>query len=159
MQNFDMLVIGSGPGGQRAAIQAAKLGRRVAIVEQQEILGGVTAHTGTIPSKTLREAVLYLCGWREKGFYGRSYRVKANITAAIETTAKVTMVPVDGKPTVTKSELNTTIRAKGADRAAIEKAAADAKATNSSVSAKIPGRYTRPVERPKAPWPIASPTS
>ncbi len=76
-----MLVIGSGPGGQRAAIQAAKLGKRVAIVEQQQILGGVTAHTGTIPSKTLREAVLYLCGWREKGFYGRSYRVKADITA------------------------------------------------------------------------------
>ena len=82
MQNYDMLVIGSGPGGQRAAIQAAKLGKRVAIVEQQEIVGGVTAHTGTIPSKTLREAVLYLCGWREKGFYGRSYRVKADITAA-----------------------------------------------------------------------------
>jgi NAD(P) transhydrogenase len=82
MLEFDMLVIGSGPGGQRAAIQAAKLGKRVAIVEQQEILGGVTAHTGTIPSKTLREAVLYLCGWREKGFYGRSYRVKADITAA-----------------------------------------------------------------------------
>jgi NAD(P) transhydrogenase len=82
MQTFDLLVIGSGPGGQRAAIQAAKLGRRVAIVEQQEILGGVTARTGTIPSKTLREAVLYLCGWREKGFYGRSYRVKADITAA-----------------------------------------------------------------------------
>lgn len=82
MRNFDMLVIGSGPGGQRAAIQAAKLGRRVAIVEQHEILGGVTAHTGTIPSKTLREAVLYLCGWREKGFYGRNHRVKAEITAA-----------------------------------------------------------------------------
>jgi NAD(P) transhydrogenase len=82
MRNFDMLVIGSGPGGQRAAIQAAKLGRRVAIVEQREILGGVTAHTGTIPSKTLREAVLYLCGWREKGFYGRNHRVKAEITAA-----------------------------------------------------------------------------
>ncbi len=81
MQNFDMLVIGSGPGGQRAAIQAAKLGKRVAIIERQEILGGVTAHTGTIPSKSLREAVLYLCGWREKGFYGRSYRVKADITA------------------------------------------------------------------------------
>ncbi|MCC7329445.1 MAG: Si-specific NAD(P)(+) transhydrogenase [Gammaproteobacteria bacterium] len=81
MQDFDMLVIGSGPGGQRAAIQAAKLGRRVAIIERQEIPGGVTAHTGTIPSKTLREAVLYLCGWREKGFYGRSYRVKADITA------------------------------------------------------------------------------
>jgi NAD(P) transhydrogenase len=82
MTHFDMLVIGSGPGGQRAAIQAAKLGRRVAIIERQEIVGGVTTHTGTIPSKTLREAVLYLCGWREKGFYGRSYRVKADITAA-----------------------------------------------------------------------------
>lgn len=80
MQHFDMLVLGSGPGGQRAAIQAAKLGKSVAIIEQQEIVGGVTAHTGTIPSKTLREAVLYLCGWREKGFYGRSYRVKADIT-------------------------------------------------------------------------------
>jgi NAD(P) transhydrogenase len=80
MQHFDMLVLGSGPGGQRAAIQGAKLGKRVAIVEQREIVGGVTAHTGTIPSKTLREAVLYLCGWREKGFYGRSYRVKADIT-------------------------------------------------------------------------------
>ena len=82
LQDYEMLVIGSGPGGQRAAIQAAKLGKRVAIVEQQQILGGVTAHTGTIPSKTLREAVLYLCGWREKGFYGRSYRVKADITVA-----------------------------------------------------------------------------
>lgn len=77
-----MLVIGSGPGGQRAAIQAAKLGKRVAIVEQREIVGGVTAHTGTIPSKTLRETVLYLCGWRERNLYGRSYRVKSNITAA-----------------------------------------------------------------------------
>ena len=81
MREFDLLVIGSGPAGQKAAIQAAKLGKRVAIIEQQEILGGVTAHTGTIPSKTLREAVLYLCGWREKGIYGRSHRVKADITA------------------------------------------------------------------------------
>ncbi len=81
METFDLLVIGSGPGGQRAAIQAAKLGRSVAIVERREIVGGVTAHTGTIPSKTLREAVLYLAGWREKGIYGRSHRVKADITA------------------------------------------------------------------------------
>ena len=66
METFDLLVIGSGPGGQRAAIQAAKLGKRAAIVERREIVGGVTAHTGTIPSKTLREAVLYLCGWRRR---------------------------------------------------------------------------------------------
>ena len=58
MQNFDLLVIGSGPGGQRAAIQAAKLGKNVAVAERREIVGGVTAHTGTIPSKTMREAVL-----------------------------------------------------------------------------------------------------
>ncbi len=81
METFDLLVIGSGPGGQRAAIQAAKLGKRAAIIERREIVGGVTAHTGTIPSKTLREAVLYLCGWREKGIYGRSHRVKTDITA------------------------------------------------------------------------------
>ncbi len=81
MEKFDLLVIGSGPGGQRAAIQAAKLGKSVALVERRQIVGGVTAHTGTIPSKTLREAVLYLCGWREKGIYGRSHRVKDEITA------------------------------------------------------------------------------
>jgi NAD(P) transhydrogenase len=58
-QKYDMLVIGSGPGGKRAAIQAAKLGKTVAIIEKLRIIGGVTVHTGTIPSKTLREAVLY----------------------------------------------------------------------------------------------------
>ncbi|MCC5794616.1 MAG: Si-specific NAD(P)(+) transhydrogenase [Chromatiales bacterium] len=80
MEQFDLLVIGSGPGGQRAAIQAAKLGKSVGLVEQRQIVGGVTAHTGTIPSKTLREAVLYLCGWRERGIYGRGHRVKDQIT-------------------------------------------------------------------------------
>jgi NAD(P) transhydrogenase len=82
MDKLDLLVIGSGPGGQRAAIQAAKLGKSAAVIERREIVGGVTAHTGTIPSKTLREAVLYLCGYREKGIYGRSHRVKHDITAA-----------------------------------------------------------------------------
>ncbi len=81
METFDLLVIGSGPGGQRAAIQAAKLGKCVGLVEQRTVVGGVTAHTGTIPSKTLRETVLYLSGWRQRGFYGLSYRVKENITA------------------------------------------------------------------------------
>lgn len=80
MEQFDVLVIGSGPGGQRAAIQAAKLGRSVGLIERRQIVGGVTAHTGTIPSKTLREAVLYLCGWRERGIYGRGHRVKEEIT-------------------------------------------------------------------------------
>ncbi len=80
MKKYDLVVIGSGPGGQRAAIQAAKLGKNVALVEKREIVGGVTAHTGTIPSKTLREAVLYLSGWKQKGIYGQSYKVKDDIT-------------------------------------------------------------------------------
>jgi len=83
MQNhYDLLVIGSGPSGQRAAVQAAKLGKRVGIVERKVEIGGVSVHTGTIPSKTMRETVLNLTGWRERGFYGRSYRVKQHIEAA-----------------------------------------------------------------------------
>jgi NAD(P) transhydrogenase len=78
--DYDLIVIGSGPGGQRAAIQAAKLGKRVAIVEKKAVLGGACINTGTIPSKTLREAVMHLSGWRERSFYGSSYAVKQNIT-------------------------------------------------------------------------------
>ena len=81
MQKYDFVVIGSGPAGQRAAIQAAKLGRTVALIERSFNIGGACVHTGTIPSKTLREAVLYLSGFRQRGFYGRSYRVKERITA------------------------------------------------------------------------------
>src|SRR5689334_7811360 len=75
-----MLVIGSGPGGQKAAIAAAKLGRRVAVVDRPDMLGGVSIHTGTIPSKTLREAVLYLTGLTQRDLYGQSYRLKDDIT-------------------------------------------------------------------------------
>ncbi|MGI9310503.1 MAG: Si-specific NAD(P)(+) transhydrogenase [bacterium] len=81
MQRYDIIVIGSGPAGKTAAIQAAKLGRTVAIVDNMAEVGGVCVHTGTIPSKTLRETVLNLTGWRERGFYGRSYRVKHDITS------------------------------------------------------------------------------
>src|SRR6266545_6877154 len=77
---YDMLVVGSGPAGQRAAIQAAKLNKRVALVERKSVIGGVCINTGTIPSKTLREAVLYLSGYRQHGLYGASYQVKQNIT-------------------------------------------------------------------------------
>ena len=80
--DFDVLVIGSGPGGQKAAIAAAKLGRRVAIVERTDMIGGVCLNTGTIPSKTLREAVLYLTGVNQHEMYGQSYRVKDEITIA-----------------------------------------------------------------------------
>jgi NAD(P) transhydrogenase len=66
--DYDLLVIGSGPAGHRAAIQAAKLDKRVAIVEKRTVVGGVCINTGTIPSKTLREAALRLSGYRERGF-------------------------------------------------------------------------------------------
>jgi NAD(P) transhydrogenase len=75
-------VLGSGPGGQKAAIAAAKLGRRVAIVERRDMIGGVCINTGTIPSKTLREAVLYLSGLGQREVYGQSYRLKDQITVA-----------------------------------------------------------------------------
>ena len=80
MQNYDLIVIGSGPGGQRAAIQAAKCGKKVAIIEKQTSIGGSSVNLGTIPSKTLREAVLHLSGFRYQALYGVDYRVKDTIT-------------------------------------------------------------------------------
>ncbi|MFA5898919.1 MAG: Si-specific NAD(P)(+) transhydrogenase [Hyphomicrobium sp.] len=83
MNHFDLLVIGSGPAGRRAAIQAAKLGKSVLVVERGRRVGGVSVHTGTIPSKTLRETALNLSGWRERGFYGRAYRAKQDLSAEV----------------------------------------------------------------------------
>jgi len=80
MQQYDLVVIGSGPGGQRAAIQAAKAGKRAAVVEKLTMVGGVCINTGTIPSKTMREAVLHLSGFYNQAFYGANYHVKENIT-------------------------------------------------------------------------------
>jgi NAD(P) transhydrogenase len=82
MQKFDIIVIGSGPAGQRAAIQGAKCGRHVVVVEQREIVGGACVNTGTIPSKTMREAVMHLSGFQYQGIYGVNYRVKEKITMA-----------------------------------------------------------------------------
>ncbi|HWB83163.1 MAG TPA: Si-specific NAD(P)(+) transhydrogenase [Bryobacteraceae bacterium] len=82
MQKYDLIVIGSGPAGQRAAIQGAKCGHRVAIFEQREIVGGTCINTGTIPSKTMREAVLHLSGFHYQGIYGINYHVKDKITMA-----------------------------------------------------------------------------
>ena len=79
--HYDLIVIGSGPAGRRGAIQAAKLGKSVLVIDKGRRVGGVSVHTGTIPSKTLRETVLNLSGWRERGFYGLSYRVKKEISA------------------------------------------------------------------------------
>ncbi len=80
--DYDLLVVGSGPGGQRAAVAAAKLGAKVALVEKRGMIGGVCINLGTIPSKTLREAVLYLTGMSQRDMYGASYRVKDDITIA-----------------------------------------------------------------------------
>jgi NAD(P) transhydrogenase len=82
MSHYDLVIIGSGPAGRTAAIQAGKLKRKVLVVDRKDRLGGVSIHTGTIPSKTLRETVLNLSGWRERSFYGRSYRVKDEIGAS-----------------------------------------------------------------------------
>src|SRR5215510_8058153 len=82
METYDLLVIGSGPAGQRAAIQAAKFGKRVALIEKLEVVGGCAINTGTIPSKTIREAVLHLSGYQYQSIYGVNYRVKEQITMA-----------------------------------------------------------------------------
>lgn len=79
MARYNFVVLGSGPAGRRAAIQAAKLGHSVLVIDDRSKVGGVSVHTGTIPSKTLRETALNLSGWRERGFYGRSFRAKETI--------------------------------------------------------------------------------
>ena len=77
--DYDLIVIGSGPAGHRAAIQAAKAGKNTALVERKGVVGGVSINSGTIPSKTLREAVMHLSGYNQRGMYGQSYRVKQKI--------------------------------------------------------------------------------
>ena len=80
--NYDLVIIGSGPAGQKAAFCAAKLGRRIALVERNSGVGGGCIHTGTVPSKAMREAVLHLTGLRERALYGDAYTVKEDITMA-----------------------------------------------------------------------------
>src|SRR5438132_1053159 len=80
MASFDLVVIGTGPAGQKAAVQAAKLGKKVAICEKRQVVGGACIHTGTIPSKTFREAVLYLTGFLHRDAYGAGYLSREAIT-------------------------------------------------------------------------------
>ena len=79
---YDLVIIGSGPSGQRAAVAASKMKKRVAVVEARSVVGGVCVNTGTIPSKTMREAVLHLSGYNYRSVYGMNYRVKEKITMA-----------------------------------------------------------------------------
>ena len=101
--DFDLFVIGSGPGGQKAAIQAAKLGRRVGLAERRRALGGVCVNTGTIPSKTIREAVVYLTGLSQRGMYGEGYRLKDEIR--IEDLAERTRYVVERERGVIRDQL------------------------------------------------------
>ena len=100
--DYDLLAVGSGPAGQKAAIQAAKLGRRAAVVERRH-LGGVSVNRGTIPSKTLREAVVYLTGLAQREVYGQSYRVKEEIT--VEDLAHRTRRVVDREIDIVRAQL------------------------------------------------------
>src|ERR1700733_5151856 len=77
---FDLIVIGSGPAGQKGAIAAAKLRKRVAVIDRTLMIGGVCVHTGTIPSKSVREAIFQLTGLAVKAFYGNGHREARDIS-------------------------------------------------------------------------------
>ncbi|MEX2044789.1 MAG: FAD-dependent oxidoreductase, partial [Opitutus sp.] len=79
--HYDLVVIGSGPAGEKGAAQAAYFGRKVALIEREPVLGGAAANTGTLPSKTLRETALYLSGFRQRGLFGVSMNLKDKVTA------------------------------------------------------------------------------
>jgi NAD(P) transhydrogenase len=100
---LDLLVIGSGPAGQKAAIQAAKLRKRVALIERRNAVGGVSVNTGTIPSKTIREAILYLTGLNQRAIYGQGYRLKDQIS--VEDLAMRTRHVVERERSVIKDQL------------------------------------------------------
>src|SRR5512135_777535 len=80
MDQYDLIVIGSGPAGEKGAEQAARFGKRVALIERAEHLGGAGINTGTVPSKTLRETALYFSGLRQRGLYGIDYSLRAGMS-------------------------------------------------------------------------------
>src|SRR6266849_6556690 len=80
IEKYDLIVIGSGPAGEKGAAQAAFFGKKVAIIEKEPVLGGAAANTGTIPSKTLRESALFLSGFRKRELYGLQFSLKEKVT-------------------------------------------------------------------------------
>src|SRR5213082_2391207 len=80
--NYDLIVIGSGPAGEKGAAQAAYFGKKVALIEREPVLGGACVNTGTVPSKTLRESALHLSGFRQRGFQAVNVNMKTNVTVA-----------------------------------------------------------------------------
>ena len=100
---FELLVVGSGPAGQKAAIQAAKLRKRVALVERRREVGGASVNTGTIPSKTIREAILYLTGLNQRAIYGQGYRLRDEIS--VEDLAQRTRQVVERERSVVRDQL------------------------------------------------------
>src|ERR1041385_7819296 len=100
---YDLVVIGSGPAGQKAAICAAKLRKQVAVTDRRHMLGGASLHTGTIPSKTLREAILYLSGFSQRSFYGKGYSVKDRIS--VQDLAFRVQTVVKGEIEIVRSQL------------------------------------------------------
>jgi len=154
MLPYDLIVIGSGPGGQRAAIQGAKAGKRVAMIEKQSAIGGVCINTGTIPSKTMREAVLHLSGFYSKNFYGANRGAAATITMA-DVIFRIQRV-VENEVGVTQDQL----KRNGVDVLHGTGKFIDAhhlRVENSNGYAEIEGEYvviatgTKPAKNPKVP--------
>jgi len=104
-EHFDLVVIGSGPAGQKCAIDSVKHGKKVAIVDKKDMHGGVCVHTGTIPSKTFREAVLHLTGHRHKGFYGNSYSFASGKSVSLEDILDRVKKVEDAETDVTRNQL------------------------------------------------------
>ena len=101
--DYELFVIGSGPAGQKAAIQAAKLRKKVALVERRKVVGGSCVNVGTIPSKTIREAIVYLTGIGQRAIYGQDYRLKDEIS--ISDLAARTRYVVEKERTVIRDQL------------------------------------------------------
>jgi len=150
--HYDLIVIGSGPAGQKGAIAAAKLRKRVAVIDRREMVGGCSLHLGTIPSKTMREAILYLTGMRQRTFYGADYRAKEDISAA-DLSQRVDVV-LEREIDVVKAQLRrngvTTINgmARFADAHTIEIEASDGTTVQITADTILIACGTRPAENP-----------